>query len=400
MQFSQIIRLSLVALRTNKARSFLTMLGVIIGVTSVILLISVGSGLQKYITNQVESIGSNLLIIMPGKLDLSKLGQGGGGFGVNFMASKLTVRDAENLQNNAKFIEKAMPAAALQGAVKYKEEKMYMEMIGATANLTGVFNVPLAMGDYFDEADDRSGRKVAIIGSDVAKDLFGGEDPLGKRIVINTYRFDVKGVLKNKGVAGNTEDHVIIPLTTAMRISNQDKVSVIYAKAISPDKVDAAISEAKSVLLERLKDDEFTILTQKEMLSAVSAILGTLTVALSGIAAISLVVGGVGIMNIMLVSVTERTREIGLRKALGATTRVILVQFLIEAVVLSVGGGLIGVLLGSSISLLLNQFIPAQVTFWAVLLAFVVSAVVGVVFGVMPARKAAKLNPIDALRYE
>ncbi|MDO8570254.1 MAG: ABC transporter permease [Candidatus Daviesbacteria bacterium] len=401
MNLRQTIKIALRALKTNKTRSILTMLGVVIGVMSVILLVSVGSGLQKYVTDQLEGIGSNLIIIMPGKIDLSKMGEGGGGMGLNFMTSKLTEKDAKDLVTNSNYISAAIPGTAAQSALKYGDQKMFSEVNGLIYNFNEVMKSPLSEGDYFTESDDRAGKKVVVIGSGIAEKFFGDDDPIGQRIQVGENRFTVVGVLKSRGVGGNnSQDGAIIPLLTAKRIFNQDKVSVIYLQAKSADQVDLAIEDAKSILMERLKEDEFSVLTQKDMLSAITGILGTLTAALTGIAAISLIVGGIGIMNIMLVSVTERTKEIGLRKALGATPSVILNQFLVEAVILSVAGGVIGIILGAGISLVLSKFIPTEVTFWLVLLAFGVSALVGIIFGVMPARKASRLTPIEALRFE
>lgn len=399
MQFNQIISMALRSLQANKVRSFLTMLGVIIGVASVILLVSVGSGLQKYISNQLEGIGSNLILIVPGKLDLKKVSQGGGPT-AGLLTSKLTSKDAKDLVSNSSFIKAAAPGTTAQAAIKYGTEKMFSQVVGITANYPEIMNSPLALGEHFTETDDRGGRRVAVIGSEVAKTLFKSDDPLNKKISIGDTKFTVIGVLNSRGLGGASEDHVVIPITVAMRIFNQQKVQVIYAQANNAEQVDQAIAEAKTILLNRLTEDDFTILTQKDILGAVSSILGTLTVALGGIAAISLIVGGIGIMNIMLVSVTERTHEIGLRKALGATPNVILMQFLIEAIVLSAGGGIIGILIGGGGALLLSSVIPSQVTFWAVLLAFSVSFIIGIIFGVMPARKASRMSPIEALRYE
>lgn len=399
MLFKQTLSLALRSLKINKIRSFLTMLGVIIGVSSVILLVSLGTGLQKYITDQLKGVGSNLLIIMPGKFDLNKMGESGGS-GLNFMTSKLEVRDARDL-GASPLIKVAVPGTAAQAAVKYGEQKMYVEVNGVSANFYEAINSPLSSGDYFSESDDRAGRKVIILGSDIAKKLFPDSDPIGERVTVGEGRFTVVGVLKNRGIGSSSmQDTAVIPITTAMRVFNQEKVSVIYAEVISSDWIDETIAETKLILSNRLKEDEFTIITQQEMLGAVSSILGVLTTALVGIAAISLLVGGIGIMNIMLVSVTERTREIGLRKALGATPTVILYQFLTEAVILSVGGGVAGIILGGGGALVLSRVMPAQVTVWAVFLAFGVSVLVGVIFGVMPARKASKMQPIEALRYE
>lgn len=398
MQFDQIIFMAVRSLQANKLRSFLTMLGVIIGVMSVILLIALGSGLQRYIVQQLENVGSNLIIIYPGKLDLKSLGQGGAV--ASMIAPKFVIKDATDIKNGSPFVEAAIPTTVAQGVLKYQDQKTFTELLGMTANFPQVMNSPLASGDYFSESDDRAGRKVIILGSEIAKTLFGTEDPVDKRVIVNETRFTVIGVLKNRGVSGGNEDHVIIPITTQMHIFNQDKVYAIYAKVINSNEMDAATSDIKRILLNRLTEDDFTVLTMKDLLGAVSAILDVLTLALGGIAAISLLVGGIGIMNIMLVSVTERTQEIGLRKALGATPNVIMIQFLIEAVVLSVGGGMIGMALGAGIALIMRAFIPTEVTLWSVLLAFSVSAIIGIIFGVAPARKAAKMNPIEALRYE
>jgi len=376
------------------------MLGVIIGVASVILLVSFGSGLQGYITGQLEGIGSNLIMVMPGNMDLKKMGQGGGG-GVNFMNSKLMETDAKLLKDGSSLIKASAAIIIGQSAVKYNDGKIFVEVQGLPAGFTDVINSPLAAGDYFTETDDRAGKKVVILGSKVAEDLFGLDNPVGERVIIGENRFQVVGVLKNRGVGGSDmEDNVVIPFLAAGRIFNKDRASALYAQAVSSDKIDLAVEETKLILLNRLSEDDFTVLTQKEMLTAVSSILGVLTSALAGIAAISLIVGGIGIMNIMLVSVTERTREIGLRKALGATPNIILLQFLIEAVILSVGGGIIGILIGGGGALLAGQVIPTEVTPWAIILSFATSVIVGVVFGVMPARRAAKLSPIEALRYE
>ncbi|MFA6453580.1 MAG: ABC transporter permease [Microgenomates group bacterium] len=397
MQFDQIIFMAIRSLQANKVRSFLTMLGVIIGVMSVILLTALGSGLQGYIVKQLENVGSNLIIVYPGKLDLKSLGQGGM---ASITSPKFVLKDANDLETQSQYIEAVVPSAVAQGVLKYQDQKTYTELLGLTANFSQVMNSPLASGEYFTESDDRSGRKVIILGSEIAKNLFGTEEPIDKKVVVNESRFTVIGVLKNRGVSGGQEDHVVIPITTEMHLFNQNKVFALYAKVINSNEMDAASADIKRILLGRLTEDDFTLLTMKDLLGAVSSILDVLTLALGGIAAISLLVGGIGIMNIMLVSVTERTQEIGLRKALGATPNVIMIQFLIEAVVLSVGGGMIGMLLGGGIALIMRLFIPTEVTLWSVSLAFSVSAIIGIVFGVMPARKAAKMNPIEALRYE
>jgi len=243
---------------------------------------------------------------------------------------------------------------------------------------------------------------VAVLGHKVAEDLFGEESPVGEKVKLGEYRYQIMGVIEEKGGEGSMspDDKVFVPITTAQRQFDKHNINLIFAQVRSNDEVSSTVPLVEEVLKRRLDEEDFTVLDQKEMLSTVSNILNTLTAALGGIAAISLLVGGIGIMNIMLVSVTERTREIGLRKALGATPDVILTQFLIEAVFLSIGGGIVGIMIGWGGALLLNRFMPAAITLWSIILAFVVSATVGIVFGIAPAKKASQLSPIEALRYE
>lgn len=398
MPYRQILKVAIKSLQTNKTRSLLTMLGIIIGVASVILLVALGSGLQKYVTDQFESLGSSLFMVLPGNVDLKKLGSGP----PNFSTSKLEANDAKDLVQSSSLIGRAMPEIMSQAPVKFEGQKVYAQIVGVTEDYPHILNTSVEKGDFFSGADDRSSRKVAVLGSKVTENLFLGSDPLGEKVIIGDERFTVLGVLKSKGGFGgdSVDEQVVIPIGAAKRLFNKDNVNMIYVQAKNSDDVDQAIEETKLILANRLKEDDFTVINQKDLLGTISSILGMLTIALAGIAAISLLVGGIGIMNIMLVSVTERTKEIGLRKALGATPGVILSQFLAEAVILSVGGGLIGILLGGGGALALSQVAPVQVTWGAVLLAFSVSAAVGIIFGVMPARRAAKLSPIEALRYE
>lgn len=401
----ELLRVALQALRANKARGFLTMLGVIIGVAAVILLVSIGSGLRSFITQRLEELGSNLILVLPGKIDLDKISPAGGGGAAaraSFMTSKLKREDAAKFSREIPQIKNAVAVIMASGTIKFKGKEAISEVIGTTENYNQVRNFSLAEGEFFSKTDVSSGRKVAVLGHKVAEDLFGELDPIGRRIKIEDTRYAVIGVLEEKGAYGSTiiDERVIVPITCVERQFDKENVNLLYVEATAADEVPKVIPQVEKVLKKRLDEDDFSVIDQKEILSTVSSILGVLTVALGGIAAISLLVGGIGIMNIMLVSVTERTREIGLRKALGATPRVIMLQFLIEAVCLSVGGGLIGILLGATGSLALNRFMPTSVTPWSVVVAFLVSSTIGVVFGVGPATKAARLNPIDALRYE
>lgn len=401
---SQIFTLALKSIWRNKTRSFLTMLGIIIGVASVILLVSIGQGLQLYITKQFESLGTNLIVVLPGQVSLG--GSGGSTFSSgppNFGGSKLTVQQAEQIDRLGQPIEAAGAAIEQPASIQYLGKSKYTTVAGITSNYASLRNITVAEGRLILNSDVDAGRNVVIIGKSIARDFFGANDPIGKQVTIGSQRFQVIGILRDLGVASfgtDINNFVAMPISTGERVFGIKNAQVIAVKATSKEEVPAAIKKVKLYMSQRLKDDEFSVLDQASLVQTINQILGVLTVALSGIAAISLVVGGVGIMNIMLVSVTERTHEIGLRKAVGAKESDILIQFLIEAVVLSAFGGGIGILIGAGGALIVNQFISTAVTFWSVVLAFGVSATVGIVFGVTPAIRASRLDPIQALRYE
>ena len=405
LEIKQLTKVALKALQTNKSRSFLTALGVIIGVASVILLVSVGSGLKTYITGQMQDMGSNLIMIVPGDIDLDKMSAGSGQMqtaDLAVMTSKLKLEHMEEIKKEIPEIQGAIAIVMVSSPVNYKRESKIIQVIGTTEDYIEIRKTEFYQGAFFSKAAVNSGRKVAVLGFKIAEDLFGEKNPLGKKIELGEARYTVIGVIEKKGGQGSMspDDKIFIPLTTAQHQFDQDNVNLIMAEVHSSDEISSTISQIEQVLKKRLGEKEFSLLDQKEILSTVSNILNTLTAALGGIAAISLLVGGIGIMNIMLVSVTERTHEIGLRKALGATPEIILTQFLLEAVFLSVGGGIVGIVLGCGGTVLLNKFMPSVIAPWSVLLAFFVSAAVGIVFGIMPARRAAKLSPIEALRYE
>lgn len=403
MNTKQLIKVSYRAVKTNKSRSLLTALGVIIGVASVILLVSVGSGLKDYITDQMQDMGSNLVMVAPGDIDLDKAGSSAMSSGMAGMTtSKLKLEYVKEIEKNVPYIEHAAALIIASAPIRYHGESVITQILGTTANYIQVRDTDFKLGGFFSDSEVNSGRKVVVLGHQVAEDIFQDVSPLGEKIKLGDYRYTVIGVIEEKGGEGSMspDDKVYIPITMAQRQFGQDNISVIFAQAKSGDDVPEALVMTENVLKLHLDDDEFTVIDQKEVLATVSNILNTLTMALGGIAAISLLVGGIGIMNIMLVSVTERTQEIGLRKALGAKPNIILTQFLIEAIFLSVGGGIIGILLGSGGTLLLNLFMPTTITMWSILLAFAVSAAVGIIFGVSPARKASLLSPIEALRYE
>ncbi len=399
MNTFEYIWLALRALRTNKIRSILTMLGIIIGVASVILLVSIGSGLQAFVTSQFASLGSNKIFVFPGETDLKRIGGRPG-----TPVSKFELGDVGDILRSSDAIKEVTPVVVQTGTIVYQGEISSADVVGVWENYFGMGNWVIEKGSIITQNDVERTRKVVVLGSKPSVELFGDTDPIGKTVTIGGIRYQVKGVLVSKGGGGtlgnDIDKRVIIPFTTALRQFNQNRPQLLLVEAYNQDAVEQAGNDVRQTLLKRLKEDDFTVLKQKELLSTITQFISVITVALGGIAAISLLVGGIGIMNIMLVSVTERTREIGLRKAVGATGRDILVQFLIEAVILSLVGGIIGILLGGAGSLALRAFVQTEVSLWSVLLASGFSALIGIVFGVAPAIRAARLDPIEALRYE
>ena len=404
MDIIELIKISLGALKANKTRSGLTMLGIIIGVTSVILLVSIGSGLRTYVTQQLEGLGANSLFVFPGEIEIAPGGGGGGGGtpGAGVAASKFTFEHVRQLQREGRTIKTVMAYTENNGTMRYKGKTHVTQVAGVGPEYQKVRDQKVILGTFFTPSQYNSAKKVAVLGKSVAEELFGQESPIGKKISVSEQNYTVLGVLEEKGAFGSIDmdDQVFIPATTAMQQFDMEYVQSLWIQSLSSETVPETKEEVEKILSRTLKDDEFSVLDTKSILGVISSILGVLTAALAGIAAISLVVGGIGIMNIMLVSVTERTREIGLRKAVGATPQAILTQFLIEAVILSFLGGAIGIFLGVVGSLAIGHFFTTSITFWSICLAFGVSALVGIIFGVAPAAKASRLNPIDALRFE
>ncbi|OGM83838.1 hypothetical protein A2421_00660 [Candidatus Woesebacteria bacterium RIFOXYC1_FULL_43_18] len=395
---SEITKLAVRSLFRNKSRSILTMLGIIIGVSAVILLVSIGQGLQSYITQQFELLGSNLVVVLPGKV-----GSGGALTGPNIAGSKLTLTDVDKLSRLGGAIQSVGAGIEMPSTVSYLGKSKYTTTLGLTAEYQKMRNLTTSEGRMISDSDNRAGKNVVNIGPGLVDSLFGGINPIGKQVTVGGQKFQVVGVLSKIGSGGfgvDVNSFVVLPITTAQKLFGMKSVQSIGVKVTDKDTIPSAITQVKKELGKRLKEDDFSVVDSSSLVATINQILGVVTIALGGIAAISLIVGGVGIMNIMLVSVTERTREIGLRKAVGAKPRDILVQFLIESVTLSVAGGGLGVLIGFLGSLVINQFITTTVTFWSVALAFGVSAVIGIIFGVAPAARASKLNPIDALKYE
>ncbi len=414
------LRVALDGLTANKMRSALTMLGVIIGVASVIALLSIGQGAQTAIIGEIAAVGSNLLRVAPGVGG----GPGPGGDEVSNVTT-LTYDDAKALAdpNNVPDAAAVAPEFSQSAQVIFGNENVNAQVVGTTAEYSEVFGLEVARGRFVEEKDVNGRSNVAVLGYQAARDLFGGFDPLGQRIKVSTpggnggrVSLTVVGVLEEKGssMMGSADDMLFVPITTAQtKIFNGRNplgeiiVSQVSVMAASEEQTDAAVCEIETLLLDRHdigpdEDADFNVMSQADMLDLADQVMGIMTVFLGSIAGISLLVGGIGIMNIMLVSVTERTREIGIRKAVGARRVDILVQFLLEAIALSLLGGLIGILLGVGIAQLvsLSGLLQSVVTLDSVSLAVGFSLAVGLFFGIYPANRAAGLNPIEALRYE
>ena len=394
-------QVALKSLAINKIRSGLTMLGVIIGVASVILLVSVGSGLQAFVTDQFDELGTDLLTVFPGELKFGDAaGREGGPPGS--ANNKLTREIAELIERRASLVEGVTPVATTYSETKYLGEERTTGILGTTVNYVDIRKSPTDKGRFFSRQEESSAKRVAVLGATTVKELFGNRDPIGEELKVSGKSFTVIGVFESKGAAfGNDQDDLVaIPLTTFERVFDLDKVSYIYAKVGDVERVDQAKRQIERILLTQMDDEDVSVIGTQDLLDTVTSILGVITAGLGGIAAISLVVGGIGIANIMLVSVTERIREIGIRKAVGATSRDILLQFLSEAATLSVIGGVLGILIGVGGSLILNNFVQTVVPTWSIVLGFTISALTGIISGVGPAIKAARMDPIAALRFE
>jgi len=406
MDFNELISESLITLTLNKVRTGLAMLGVIIGIGSVIALISLGQSSQRSITNQIQSLGSNLLTVSPG-FQMTGSVRGGGN------VTSLTYDDAKAILDSPLITTIKLVSAEYSSRAQIVAGKnnTNTSVIGILPSYTEIRNIKISSGNFITQRNVDAMNKVAVIGPGTSADLFGENvNPVGKTIRINGQVFNIIGITVSKGGSGfnNQDDIVYIPLTTAQKlVFGVDHVNSISVSALSEKDMEKAKTELTNLLLTRHKiknasQADFRIMSQEEILSTVSAVTGTFTTLLTGIAAISLLVGGIGIMNIMLVTVTERTREIGLRKALGAKNKTITTQFLMEAVMITFIGGLIGTFLGILLSFILSKVMNIEFIFSIspIILAFGVSAGVGVLFGWYPAQKAAKLEPIEALRYE
>ncbi|MHB8126929.1 MAG: ABC transporter permease [Desulfitobacteriaceae bacterium] len=406
MNFLESIRVSLRALRANKLRSILTMLGIIIGVGAVIAMVGIGNGASASVTSQIQGLGSNLLIVTPGQANTGGVKGGSGS------SNTLVMADIPKIEAAGSAVKAVAPAASTRVQVVFGSGNTSTSVTGTTESYAQIRNVNVDRGRFLTQQDVDGLTRVAVVGPTVVENLLGDSQAniVGKIIKLNNVPFQVIGVTASQGSSGfmNNDDMIFVPITTAQgRLIGTKTVNQVFIEAASPDLMQTA-QEQVTVALQRahrLRSDQsndFSVMNQADILETMQGVTQTMTMLLGGIAGISLLVGGIGIMNIMLVSVTERTREIGIRKAIGAKGRDILLQFLIEAIVLSILGGGIGIALGAGGSNLIGSVIKmnTSISMASVALAFGFSALIGIVFGVFPAKKAASMDPIEALRYE
>ncbi len=405
MRITATFRMALRALRRNKLRSTLTALGIIIGVGAVIAMVGIGNGAKSQVEAQIASLGQNVVLVFPGNFSSSGARSGWGG------AGNMTVEDALAIGREVPGVANVSPEIRDHQQILANGLNWYTTILGEGPDYLDIRAWPLEDGAMFTDQDIRGTTKVCIVGKTIVDQLFPNEDPVGRILIVRNIPFKILGVLSPKGLSimgTDQDDVVIIPYTSEMkRVSKRTSISSMNVQSASPDISDRVQRDIADLLRQRHRltqghDDDFTIRGQQEIADAATATTRVMTVLLGAIASISLIVGGIGIMNIMLVSVTERTREIGIRMAVGAHGRDILLQFLIEAIVLSSLGGVIGILLGCGSAKLLSVMKgwPTLISFGSIAVAFLFSAAVGVFFGFYPARKASNLDPIDALRYE
>jgi putative ABC transport system permease protein len=391
MKFLQAFSMAISSILSNKVRSFLTMLGVIIGVSAVIMLVSIGQSATSMVTEQIEGMGSNLINIS-----------------ITGRSTNRTIKKDEFMELKNRYpdiIQSISPVVQLNATLKYESSNMQSSVEGALPAYQDIVNLTVGSGRFLSDVDNDFRNKVAVISKSVAEELYGLASPLGKELSINGYRFKVIGILESESgsLMSSSDDKIILPLSTAQRLAQTTNIRSYYVQASSKENVDAAVAVMEDYLTQKLTDEDlFNIFSQTQLLESANTITQTLTYMLAGIAAISLLVGGIGIMNIMLVAVSERTREIGIRKAIGAKKRDILTQFLIESIVVSGLGGILGIALGVQGARFVTGLmdITATISPSVVIFAFAFSMFIGMIFGIYPANKAASLKPIDALAYE
>lgn len=405
MHLKNLLKVAIKSILKSRMRSLLTALGIIIGVAAVVVMVAIGDGAQIQVEQQISSLGSNLIIIFPGSISSRGIRMGAGSI------NRFTMEDVKRIQDEATLIKAVTPVVRTGAQVIGGVGNWSTQIQGVAPDFLEIRDWPLASGDFFTERDMISRAKVAVLGQTIVNQLFPDEDPIGQQIRIRNVPFRVVGVLTAKGQSamGSDQDDIIFaPATTVLdRLVGGIYISYIQASAVSTDEIDAAQQQLTQIMREAHhlnpgEDNDFTIRNQAEITEAATQTSKILTILLASVAGVSLIVGGIGIMNIMLVSVTERTREIGIRLSVGARTSDVLIQFLTEAIVLSLAGGMIGVLLSFGVVFILNQYtgLMAVISPRIILIAVSFSGIIGIFFGFYPARKAANLNPIDALRYE
>jgi putative ABC transport system permease protein len=394
------------SLSANKVRSGLTILGIVIGIASVITMVAIGQGAKNSVENSIESIGSNLIVVMPGAQ------RSGGISGGQGSAQSLTLEDANAIKTDVANVKAVAPEVSHRYQITAKGTNTNTQVVGTTVDYLIARNVTMDQGSFLSDQQQRSSAKVAVVGSTARDDLFGiNVNPIGQKLRINSIEFLIIGMTKAKGGSGfnNPDDQIYVPISSAQHyLSGSNNVNTISVAAQDQNSMSVVQQEITNLLLQRHKISDptaadFNIMNQNDIIATATSVTGTFTMLLSSIAGISLLVGGIGIMNMMLTTVTERTREIGLRKAVGIRKIYINLQFLSEAVVLTFLGGAFGVLLGWGASMAVTYFVGSlttSISLSAILLAFGVSAAVGIIFGFYPARRAANLSPIVALRYE
>lgn len=417
MKIVDFLKLAVKGLLANKLRTFLTMLGIIIGVGSVIMLMSVGAGVQTFVNQQFELIGANNIFIIPGQMgEMAMMGPGGGSGGsstgqttsqggslATMGTSKLKEKHVKGIKKLSSDILEATGTIEVPAKATYKNEAIFASLSGIDENFFAASNLAVEAGRLIEEKDILNKRKVAVIGPEVGEELFPGIDPLGKKIIVANVSFEVVGITEKRGtggIGGNIDRVIYVPFPIVQSLTEKEGLQAILVKVSDREKIPETITLIKNYLSSELDENEFSVIDQTKILETVNAILTILTYALTAIAAISLLVGGVGIMNIMFVSVVERTKEIGIRKAVGATSGNIRSQFLTEAVILSLFGGILGVgfgILGAEIA---SRWLTTTVTPSSIILSLGVCSLIGIIFGVAPAARAAKLDPVEALRYE
>ena len=399
MNFADLFRFAWQALIQNRRRSGLSLIGVVVGVVAVVSLTAIGEGALHYVTDQFVSLGTSIVIVSPGRNETT----GGIPLGIGGVPNDLTLQDTIAIERRIQSIRTAVPISLSTDSIEHAERSRLVSIIGVSSEFMRLQRLDLAMGRFLPESDRDRGSAVVVLGRTVAREIFGVENPLGAAVRVGGWRMRVIGVLAERGrkLGIQIDESIYVPTATAMRMANTRSVSQIMLELFPKVDPDLAIDEIKALLIERHDEEDFTCISQDAVMASLSSILRMLTLAVAGIAAVSLAVAGIGIMNVMLVSVSERTDEVGLLKAVGANRRQILALFLVEAALLSSVGGLLGLAVGTALVALGNQLYPSVVLvtpLWAIGSVLLITLGTGVVFGVLPARRAAALDPVLALR--